>query len=140
MNNDKVLTPGNVASYTVQGQTDASGVAVLNIVYPKSFAQWAQMQLEVTASVGGTEGFSAMTIPLPILAADVTNDQIAPPSIARTRDSLKDGVGADDRHRPGGEGSLAARQTSYPAVPSPTCRSRRAARSSTDQSASFLIP
>ncbi len=68
---------------------------MLNIVYPKSFAQWAQMQLEVTASVGGTEGFSAMTIPLPILAADVTNAQIAPPSIARTRDSLKDGVGAD---------------------------------------------
>ena len=94
-NNDKVLTPGNVASYTVQGQTDASGVAVLNIVYPKSFAQWAQMQLEVTASVGGTEGFSAMTIPLPILAADVTNSQVAPPSIARTRDSLKDGSGAD---------------------------------------------
>jgi hypothetical protein len=94
-NNDKVLTPGNVASYTVQGQTDANGLAVLNIVYPKSFAQWALMQLEVTASVGGTEGFSAMTIPLPILAADVTNDQIAPPSIARTRDSLKDGLGAD---------------------------------------------
>ena len=87
-NNDKVLTPGNVASYTVHGQTDANGVAVLNIVYPKSFAQWAQMQLEVTASVGGTEGFSAMTIPLPILAADVTNEQVAPPSIARTRGSL----------------------------------------------------
>ena len=94
-NNDKVLTPGNVASYTVQGQTDANGLAVLNIVYPKSFAQWAQMQLEVTASVGGTEGFSAMTIPLPILAADVTNEQVAPPSIARTRDSLKDGSGMD---------------------------------------------
>jgi hypothetical protein len=94
VNNDKVLTPGNVASYTVQGQTDANGLAVLNIVYPKSFAQWAQMQLEVTASVGGTEGFSAMTIPLPILAADVTNDQVAPPSIARTRGSLRDGTGA----------------------------------------------
>jgi hypothetical protein len=94
-NNDKVLTPGNIASYTVQGQTDANGVAVLNIVYPKSFAQWAQMQLEVTASVGGTEGFSAMTIPLPILAADVTNDQVAPPSIARTRGSLKGENGVD---------------------------------------------
>ena len=88
VNIDKVLTPGNVASYTVEGPTDASGVAVLNIVYPKSFAQWAQMLLEVTASVGGTEGYSAMTIPLPILAADVTNEDIAPPSIARTRLSL----------------------------------------------------
>ena len=60
---------------------DANGVAVLNIVYPKSFAQWAQMQLEVTATVGGTEGYNAITIPLPILASDVTNADIAPPNI-----------------------------------------------------------
>jgi hypothetical protein len=87
-NGDQVLTPGNVASYTVQSQTDANGVAVLNIVYPKSFAQWAQMQLEVTATVGGTEGYNAITIPLPILASDVTNADVAPPNITRTRGSL----------------------------------------------------
>ncbi len=87
-NGDRVLTPGNIASYTVQSQTDANGVAVLNIVYPKSFAQWAQMELEVTAAVGGTEGFNAITIPLPILASDVTKPDVAPPSIARTRGSL----------------------------------------------------
>lgn len=88
VNGDGVLTPGNIASYTVESQTDANGVAVLNIVYPKSFAQWAQMELEVTAAVGGSEGVNAITIPLPILAADVTDPQIAPPSIARTRESL----------------------------------------------------
>src|SRR5690606_16106629 len=88
VNGDHVLTPGNVASYTVQSQTDANGVAVLNIVYPKSFAQWVQMQLEVTASVGGTEGYNAITIPLPILASDVTNADVAPPNITRTRGSL----------------------------------------------------
>ncbi len=88
VNGDGVLTPGNVASYTVESLTNASGVAVLNIVYPKSFAQWAQMQLEVTAVVGGTEGKNAITIPLPILAADVQNQDIAPPSIARPRVSL----------------------------------------------------
>jgi hypothetical protein len=88
INGDQVLTPGNVASYTVQSQTDSNGVAVLNIVYPKSFAQWAQMQLEVTATVGGTEGYNAITIPLPILASDVTNADVPPPSISRTRQSL----------------------------------------------------
>lgn len=88
VNNDKVLTPGNIASYTLQSQTDANGVAVLNIVYPKSFAQWAQMELEVTATVGGSEAYNAITIPLPILAADVSNAEVAPPSIARTRASL----------------------------------------------------
>jgi hypothetical protein len=87
-NNDQVLTPGNIASYTLQSQTDATGVAVLNIVYPKSFSLWAQMELEVTATVGGTEGFNAITIPLPILAKDITDEGIAPPSISRTRDSL----------------------------------------------------
>lgn len=100
INGDSVLTPGNVASYTIEGPTDASGVAVLNIVYPKSFAQWAQMLLEVTASVGGTEGFSAITIPLPILAADVTNADIAPPSIARTRASLNYALGDGDETAP----------------------------------------
>src|SRR5690606_13591478 len=88
VNGDQVLTPGNVASYTVQSQTDANGVAVLNIVYPKSFAQWVQMQLEVTATVGGTEGANAITIPLPILASDVTDANVPPPSISRTRGSL----------------------------------------------------
>ena len=87
-NGDQVLTPGNIASYTVQSQTDDNGVAVLNIVYPKSFAQWAQMELEVTATVGGTEGYNAITIPLPILASDVTNADVPPPSISRTRGSL----------------------------------------------------
>jgi hypothetical protein len=101
VNGDDVLTPGNVASYTVQSQTDANGVAVLNIVYPKSFAQWVQMQLEVTASVGGTEGFNAITIPLPILASDVTNADVPPPIITRTRGSLSApdwalGVGVGD--------------------------------------------
>lgn len=128
VNNDKVLTPGNIASYTVEGQTDANGVAVLNIVYPKSFAQWAQMQLEVTASVGGTEGFSAMTIPLPILAADVTNAQVAPPSIARTRGSLADAAGVRLAAGSGEETTAPAMDDLVPGSPfpylsvTPTCR------------------
>lgn len=128
VNNDKVLTPGNIASYTVEGQTDANGVAVLNIVYPKSFAQWAQMQLEVTASVGGTEGFSAMTIPLPILAADVTNAQVAPPSIARTRGSLADEAGVRLAAGSGEETTAPAMDDLVPGSPfpylsvTPTCR------------------
>ena len=88
VNNDHVLTPGNIASYTLQSQTDANGVAVLNIVYPKSFALWAQMELEVTATVGGSEGFNAITIPLPMLAKDISDEGIAPPSISRERSTL----------------------------------------------------
>lgn len=87
-NGDKVLTPGNVISYKLSGQTDASGVAVMSITYPKSFANWVTATVEVTAQVGGTEAFNALTIPLPILAADVANDGTAPPSIHRQRSTL----------------------------------------------------
>ena len=88
VNGDMVLTPGNVVSYQVDGQTDASGVAVMKIIYPKSFANWVTATVEVTASVGGTEAFNALTIPLPILAADVTQEGTPPPSIDRLRGSL----------------------------------------------------
>ena len=87
-NGDQVLTPGNVVSYRVDGQTDAAGVAVMSIVYPKSFANWVTATVEVTAAVGGTEAFNALTIPLPILAADVTQEGTPPPSIDRLRGSL----------------------------------------------------
>lgn len=87
-NGDKVLTPGNVVSYQVEGQTDSAGLAVMSIVYPKSFANWVSATVEVTASVGGTEAFNALTIPLPILAADVTTEGTSPPSIDRLRGSL----------------------------------------------------
>lgn len=86
-NGDKVLTPGNVASYTVSSQSDANGLAIINIVYPKSFAYWVVANLEVTAQVGGSEGFNALTIPLPMLAADVQGE-VPPPAITRTRGSL----------------------------------------------------
>ncbi|MGE0313180.1 MAG: Ig-like domain-containing protein [Lautropia sp.] len=108
LNNDKVLTPGNVASYTVSSQTDANGLAVINIVYPKSFAQWVVSNLEVTAQVGGTEGFNALQIPLPILAADVQNEGVPPPSISRTRGSLAAASPFDYVANPAGEGGVQA--------------------------------
>ncbi len=87
VNGDKVLTPGNVASYTVSSQTDSNGLAVINVVYPKSFAEWVVANLEVTVQVGGSESYNSLTIPLPMLLGDVQGDA-APPSIIRTRSSL----------------------------------------------------
>ncbi|MGE0797100.1 MAG: hypothetical protein AB7G13_21700 [Lautropia sp.] len=92
-NGDGVLTPGNTAAYTVTSQTDANGLAVINITYPKSFAMWVDMELEVTATVGGTEGKNSLLIPLPILAEDVTGTP-PPPSISRSRGSLSAPQGA----------------------------------------------
>ncbi len=91
-NGDAVLTPGNVASYTVSTQTDANGLAVLNVVYPKSFGNWVDVSLEVTATVGGTEGFNSVLFQLPMAAADLTNAEVAPPSTPRTFGSLSTAV------------------------------------------------
>ena len=87
VNGDGVLTPGNVASYSVSSQTNPNGLAVVDLVYPKSNAMWVDMELELTASVGGTEGKNSIVIPLPILADDVTGTP-PPPSISRSRRSL----------------------------------------------------
>ena len=92
-NADGVLTPGNVASYSVSSQTDSNGLAVVNITYPKSNAMWVDLELEVTATVGGTEGRSSIVIPLPIPADELTKPA-PPPSIARTRGSLSAAAGA----------------------------------------------
>ncbi len=87
VNGDRLLTPGNVASITVTGQTDANGLAVMNVVYPKSFAGWVDYEVEVTARVGGTEGVNAFPIPLLMLADDADNNT-PPPAVIRTRSSL----------------------------------------------------
>lgn len=120
-NGDRVLTPGNVASYTVSTQTDANGLAVLNVVYPKSFGNWVDVQLEVTASVGGTEGYNAVLFQLPMSAADMTNQNVPPPSTPRTFGSLSSGpftYSALNGEQPGDE--LAGSPFPYQSV-TPTC-------------------
>lgn len=75
VNGDGVLTPGNVASASVvsAGQrTDANGVAGIRVIYPRSFANWVEVELRVTGAViAGTEGVAVVRFVLPALAADL---------------------------------------------------------------------
>lgn len=77
------LDPGNVAAASVisaDGKTDASGFAHLQIDYPKHFGNWTDVRLRVTiTTIAGTEGTDERVFNLPVLAADLTNEQVSPP-------------------------------------------------------------
>lgn len=77
------LDPGNVATASVVsagGKTDASGFASLRIDYPKWYGGWVEVRLRVTiTTIAGTEGTDERVFVLPVLAADLTNEQVSPP-------------------------------------------------------------
>ena len=77
------LDPGNVAAASIVsagGKTDASGFASLRIDYPKFYAGWVEVRLRVTiTTIAGTEGTDERVFVLPVLAADLVNEQVPPP-------------------------------------------------------------
>jgi hypothetical protein len=82
-NDDKQLTPGNVAAALVSsanGRTDSNGLASINVNYPKDYGNWTAMRLRVTiTTLAGTEGTAERRFVLPALAKDVGNELVAPP-------------------------------------------------------------
>jgi hypothetical protein len=77
------LDPGNVAAASIVsegGKTDPSGFASLRIDYPKFYGGWVEVRLRVTiTTIAGTEGTDERVFVLPVLAADLTNEQVPPP-------------------------------------------------------------
>lgn len=62
--------------------TNASGLAYLQIEYPKNVASWVDALITVTASgVGGSEFKASYPINLPFAAADVTVESVPPPFV-----------------------------------------------------------
>ncbi len=79
LNTDGQLTPGNVASADAAQQTDANGAATVRFQYPREFAAWTEVILEVRASVAGSEGAASTEFWLPIAADDLNSESIPPP-------------------------------------------------------------
>jgi hypothetical protein len=80
---DGALEPSNVAIVRVvstDGRTDASGFANIQVEYAREFANWTQVRLRVTiTAIAGTEVSSERTFTLPVLAADIGAETVAPP-------------------------------------------------------------
>ena len=78
-NGDGQLTPGNVVAVDASMVTDSNGAATVRLQYPREFAQWTAVMLEVRAIVAGSEGVATTQFWLPIAAEDVTNETVPPP-------------------------------------------------------------
>ncbi len=78
-NGDGRLTPGNVASVPTSVTTGPDGTFQFLITYPKQFAQWVQVRLSASTTVDGTESIDVQDFWLPVAAAALTNEDIAPP-------------------------------------------------------------
>lgn len=79
VNGDGRLTPGNVASVPISVTTGADGTFQFLITYPKQFAQWVQVRLSASTTVDGTESIDVQDFWLPVAAAALTNENVAPP-------------------------------------------------------------
>jgi len=87
------LRPGDVASVTASGITDASGIATATITYAKNYSSWVEETLQAsTTVVTNTPPAQAMLF-LPGLASDYQNIQVAPPG--QTSPYGKDNTCAD---------------------------------------------
>ena len=79
LSRDGKLQPGNAFSVIQTAQTNSSGFALAEIVYPQDRAKWIAVTLKATALVAGTEASESATFVLPIAAVDVTNPPAVPP-------------------------------------------------------------
>lgn len=80
INGSGTLTPGNVVSASGEVTTDAQGRAIIDILYAQSHALWVDVDLIVSAKVAGTESFSHTIFNLPVSGADVSSEDVAPPT------------------------------------------------------------
>jgi hypothetical protein len=93
-NGNAMLTPGNVAAATGEVITDEQGRAVIDILYPQSFAQWVDIQLIASTKVTGTESSTQATFTLPVSGEDIRDEFIGPP-VANTNSRSPFGAFAD---------------------------------------------
>ena len=104
-NNDGILWPGTVAtvSQSVVTTNDA-GEASFTLNYSQQYANFVQVTLEATANVSGTEAINSATFRLQVLADDIKDQAVSPPSLPqvimwpRNINDLSEGFFADSKH------------------------------------------
>jgi len=79
INEDGNLTPGNVAAVLGEVTTDEQGRALIDVKYPQNYGGWINIDLIVSAKVGGTESSKQVLFTLPASLEDVLNEDTAPP-------------------------------------------------------------
>lgn len=80
VNGDSQLTPGNLATVPRTVTSNNEGIAVFNVTYPRDVAPWLDVRLQVTGFASGTENISYREYTLSVAAADISQENIAPPA------------------------------------------------------------
>lgn len=79
-NNNGTLEPRIPLNVTSSGKTDASGIAVISILYPRDRGGWLDIQLTVTGRTEGTEStYTTAIYTLPLSASDLSDLTKNPP-------------------------------------------------------------
>lgn len=80
LNGNGRLEPTHAATVTNSAVTDAEGKVLATVIYPQSQALWNKVRLTARIVVSGTEYIETTDFVLPVLAADVSSCDIAPPN------------------------------------------------------------
>ncbi|MFL6660221.1 MAG: Ig-like domain-containing protein [Massilia sp.] len=75
------LDPGIPVTITAKGKTDATGTAIVQVLYPRDRARWIDVDFTISATVAGSEGHYVGYTILPGLAGDYTNASNSPPGV-----------------------------------------------------------
>jgi hypothetical protein len=78
-NGNGLLEPGIPLSVSSSGKTDAMGLAVISVRYPRDRSKWVEVELTVTGTVAGTESLARNTLWLPGLGSDYADPNVSPP-------------------------------------------------------------
>ncbi|MBF0369475.1 MAG: Ig-like domain-containing protein [Magnetococcales bacterium] len=82
INGNDQLDPGNVATLdTATLETDSTGFASFNIVYPQNYGGWVKVRLTARGSMSGTESERNEELLLPISAEDQEDTDVNPPGV-----------------------------------------------------------
>jgi hypothetical protein len=79
-NNNGRLDVGNIALVTPSlATTNAEGVVLVDVLFPRDSAFWVDVTLEARAAVAGTEFRRSTSFRLPGLSSDFNSQSVAPP-------------------------------------------------------------
>lgn len=78
-NGNGTLEPGIPLSVVSGGKTDAFGMTMVSLRYPRDRANWVRVELTVSGSVAGTESRARNAFWLPALADDLAKYTVSPP-------------------------------------------------------------
>jgi len=78
LNGDGVLTPGNIATVQQTVTANNEGIAYFNLIYPREYGAWVDVDITVTGQAAGTENSSSRPFTLGVAKEDLNKEDTRP--------------------------------------------------------------